>query len=217
MANVSLLQCPGMSERIARVRQKAEAIWKKPLLRQYTDHTIDHSRRVIAVLDKLCALLVEPLTDDEPYVLLCAAFLHDIGMQQEKFFETDVVRKRYSEEEIAEAEADRAKGEAIIREWHYLISEERIKYELGDKYMEEEFIDEIALVSKGHTKEDLDGYKDGTKAGQPMRLRLLAALLRLADELDLDYPRVDLDELEQAIILDESKAHWWKCYYSTFR
>ena len=213
MASVSLLQRPTMSERIERVRRKAETIWKKPLLRQYTDHTIDHSLRVIAVLDKLCALVVEPLTDDETYVLLCAAFLHDIGMQQEKSFETDVVRKRYSGEEIAEAVADRAKGEAIIREWHHLIGEERIKYELGHKYMEEELIDEIALVSKGHTKEDLDGYKDGTKAGQPMRLRLLAALLRLADELDLDYRRIVLDELKQANIPTESKAHWWKCHY----
>jgi HD-GYP domain-containing protein (c-di-GMP phosphodiesterase class II) len=116
MTSVSLLQRPGMPERTERVCRKAEAIWKKPLLRQYTDHTITHSRRIIAILDKLCALLVNPLTDDETYVLLCAAFLHDIGMQQEKFYEADVVRKRYSEEEIAEAVPDRAKGEAIIRE-----------------------------------------------------------------------------------------------------
>jgi tetratricopeptide (TPR) repeat protein len=134
-------------------------------------------------------------------------------MQQERFFESQAIQERYTQEEIAEARDDEEKREAIIREWHHLMGEERIKYELGDKYMDGEFIDEIALVSKGHTKEDLGNYEDRTKGGQPMRLQLLAALLRWADELDLDYHRVDLDELEQAIIPDESKAHWWKCHY----
>ncbi|MBN1814790.1 MAG: tetratricopeptide repeat protein [Anaerolineae bacterium] len=208
-----LLNRPKMDARIHKVREKAEAIWKKPLLRQYTDHTIGHSLRVISILEKLCSILEDPLTDDEVYVLLCAAFLHDVGMQQEKFFEMDVIKERFSDEEISAAREDQMKAEAIIRAWHHLVGEERIKYELGDKYIETEFVDEVAQVSKGHTKEDLSTYTDGTKAGSPMRLQLLAGLLRLADELDLDYRRVHLDELNQAIIPAESKAHWWKCHY----
>jgi tetratricopeptide (TPR) repeat protein len=213
VADETLLKRQGMDGRIHKVREKAEAIWKKPLLRQYTDHTVAHSLRVIFILDKLCPLLKVSLTDDEVYVLLCAAFLHDIGMQQEKFFEMKVLQEHYSKEEIEAAQSDPMQGEAIIRQWHHLVGEERIKYELGDKYIEADFVDEVAQVSKGHTKENLSTYKDGTKAGSPMRLRLLAALLRLADELDLDYRRVDLAELNQAIIPEESRAHWWKCHY----
>lgn len=213
MGETRLLDREKMEGRIHRVREKAEAIWKKPLLRHYTDHTIAHSERVISILDKLCALVEPRLTDDEAYVLLCAAYLHDIGMQQEKFFEMDVIKERFSDEEIAAALEDQMEAEAIIRAWHHLVGEERIKYELGDEYMETELVDEVAQVSKGHTKEDLSTYKDGTKAGSRMRLQLLAGLLRLADELDLDYRRVNLDDLNQAIIPAESKAHWWKCHF----
>ncbi|MFW6116752.1 MAG: HD domain-containing protein [bacterium] len=209
----SLLERDGMSQCLERVRCKAEAIWKMPLLRQYTDHTVNHSFRVIEILDKLCDLLLQPLTDDEAYVLLCSAFLHDIGMQQERFFEMDVVKDLYTEEEVTQAREEKSKRDALIRECHHLISEERIKYELGTNCLEREFIDEIALVSRGHTKEDLATYEDRSKAGKPLRLRLLAGLLRLADELDLDYRRVDLEQLKQAIIPDVSKAHWWKCHY----
>lgn len=213
MAASSLLLKSGVSERTFRVRKKAEAIWRKPLLRQYTDHTIDHADRIVEILDKLCALLVKPLTNDEAYVLICAAYLHDIGMQQERFFETEVVQKRFTQDEIAEAIDDQEEREAIIRQWHHLVSEERIKYELGRNYLDEEYIAEVALVARGHSKEKLESYTDRTKAGKPMRLRLLAALLRFADELDLDYRRVNLDELQQAIISNESLAHWWKCHY----
>lgn len=209
----SLLERDGMSERIERVHHKAEAIWKKPLLRQYTDHTVDHSLRVIVILDKLCDLLAEPLTNDEAYILLCSAFLHDIGMQQEKFFKTDVVNELYTEEEIAQARQDDSKRDDLIRECHHLISEERIKYELGANCLQRDFIEEVALVSKGHTKEDLTAYGERPKAGGTIRLCLLASLLRLADELDLDYRRVNLDELDQTIISVDSKAHWWKCHY----
>jgi len=213
MAGEGLLDRPNMGERTHQVREKAKAIWRKPLLRQYTDHAIEHSERVISILEKLCLLLEEPLTDDEVYVLLCAAYLHDIGMQQENFFKVAVIQERYSEDEIAAALDDQMQREAMIREWHHLIGEERIKYELGEKCIEPEFIDEVALVAKGHTKEDLGSYEDGSKGGGPMRLKLLAALLRLADELDLDYRRVKLDELSQAIVSDKSQAHWWKHHY----
>ena len=123
----SLLERDRMAERIYQVRGKVEAIWKKPLLRQYTDHTVDHSFRIIQILDKFTDLLDKSLTADEAYVLLCSALLHDIGMQQEKFFETEAVKERYSEDYIAEAREDDAKRDALIRECHHLMSAERIK------------------------------------------------------------------------------------------
>jgi tetratricopeptide (TPR) repeat protein len=134
-------------------------------------------------------------------------------MQQEKFSEMEAVKERYSEDYIAEAQEDEAKRDVLIRECHHLMSAERIRQQSVASCLERQFVDEIACVSSAHTKTDLTKIADRKKAGQPMRLQLLAALLRLADELDLDYRRVRLDELEQAMIPKRSKAHWWKCHY----
>lgn len=213
MTNSWESEWPRISERVHAVRQKAEAIWTKPLLRHYTYHDIGHAERVMDILYKLQRLIHDRLTCDEVYVLLCAALLHDIGMQDARFLEKQAIKKRYTEEEIATAKCDDQKRDKMIREWHHLIGEERILREPGVvKCIESEFIDQIARVARGHTREDLDTYEDETKAGSDMRVRLLAALLRLADELDLDFRRVNLDELDQAVIPRESKAHWWKCH-----
>jgi hypothetical protein len=46
-------------------------------------------------------------------------------------------------------------------------------------------------------------------------LRLLAALLRLADELHCTYTRVpELSEIDSPVLDDTGKAHWAACYYT---
>lgn len=203
----------GMSERTYPVRQKAKAIWKKPLFRHYTDHGIEHAERVIAILGRLAWLLKEPLNEDEVYVLLCGAYLHDVGLQHEKFFESDRARDRFAEDEIQEAAQNPTTLEAMIREWHHWTGAEWIRDTRGLGCIEQRLADEVAVVVEGHRKESVHNIEDRSKFAQPMRLRLLAALLRLADELDLDCRRVNLDEFEWADIPDGSKAHWWKCHY----
>lgn len=207
-----VLSDPDLQKRTYRVRQKAEEIWKQPWLRHYTFHGIGHSDRVIEILKRLLEQSQEQLTNDECYVLVCAALLHDIGMQDQKFLKRALVKDRYTPQEIRVARSNPEKREQIMRECHHLISVERIASELGDKVLEGEFIDQIAQVVRAHTKESLDSYEDETKGSQPMRLRMLAGLLRLADELDCDYRRVNLAELEQSTIPVRSQGHWWKCH-----
>ena len=40
---------------LGNVRAAAARIWARPLHRYYTDHTVDHSERIIALLDGLTA------------------------------------------------------------------------------------------------------------------------------------------------------------------
>jgi tetratricopeptide (TPR) repeat protein len=208
----SPLQSQQMLRRTHRVRQKAETLWKKPLLRHYTFHGIDHSERVITLLERLVDVAECTLTADEAYVLVSAALLHDVGMQDERFYERECIRARYTKEEIREAQVSDSVRDRVIRESHHLIAEERIKQPTIAGVMESELLGYVALVTRAHTGPGVDSCVDTTKGGQPMRLRLLAALLRLADELDCDFRRVDLDELDQCVLNAESKAHWWKCH-----
>ena len=207
-----LLSGPELQKRTYKVRQKAEEIWKQPLHRHYTFHGLGHSERVIEMLEKLLEQSQEPPTDDECYVLVCAALLHDIGMQDERFLERDLVKERITPGQIRLAESDPETREQIMRDCHHLVSEERIVAELGDRFLEPEFIDQIAEVVRAHTRESLDSCEDQTKGSSTVRVRFLAGLLRLADELDCDFTRVNLAELEQSRIPIKSQAHWWKCH-----
>lgn len=213
MTQKQRLNRPRMKRRVDAVRRCAVAIWQTPQLTYFTDHTVRHSDRIIRLLDSMCGLLREPLNEDEAYVLLCAAYLHDIGMQWPACLDSEAVRATCTPEMVAAARNDDNRRDEIIRDCHHLLSEEWIKSDRNRCSLEDEFVDEVLLVIRGHRKENVAQYSDATKGSALMRVRLLAALLRVADELDLDYRRVNLDILEKCDISDQSKAHWWKCHY----
>jgi len=195
--------------------QQAKGIWATPELTYYTDHTVCHSTRVIEHIENLAALLppAHKLNDNEAFVLLAAALLHDVGMQRVNVFDSDLAHTLFTPEEVEQGRSSRACCEELVREHHHLIGAEWIRTELSSSWANRNFVEEVASVVKGHTKADLSTLQDYRKARKPMQIRLLAALLRLADELDLDFQRVDLDRLKHASITPESKAHWWKCHY----
>jgi hypothetical protein len=74
-----------LDRRLQRVKASARAIWEHPRLPWFTDHTAQrHSPRIIQLLGQALDDLQEApqaLTRSELYVLLAAAYLHDIGMQ----------------------------------------------------------------------------------------------------------------------------------------
>lgn len=79
------------------IRAYMSRIWARPLHRYYTDHTVNHSDRIVALLDGLTAGMMRTdkrLSPIEVYVLLAATYLHDIGMQNEKFAGGDLDKIR---------------------------------------------------------------------------------------------------------------------------
>jgi hypothetical protein len=187
------------------LRAAAARIWERPLHRYFTDHGVTHSERICTLLDGLTAGMMQTdkrLVPTEAFVLLAAASLHDIGMQDERFAGGDL-------EEI------RAHHHEQTAEMIYQVFEDpqhAFPIPLGD---DPALVEAIALVAEGHRKVDLAGgeYAPLQLGDETLRLRLLAALLRFADELDIDHRRVDLEQMKLLNLPVESQLHWWRCHY----
>ena len=195
----------GKNRAVKNVREAVNRIWSRPLHRYYTDHTVDHSERVIALLDGLTEGMMATdnrLCPTEVFVLLAAAYLHDIGMQNERFAEGDLEDIRAIHHEIA-------------AEMIYAVFEDPANAFAVPLARDPGPVEAIALVSRGHRKVDLSApeFNPLTHGNETIRLRLLAALLRFADELDIDHRRVDLEQMKLMNVPDDSKLHWWKCHY----
>jgi hypothetical protein len=76
-----------------------------------------------------------------------------------------------------------------------------------------DYVDFIATLSRYHRKLDISEVNDTSLAGEDIRLPLLIALLRLGDELDADYNRVNMEILKMREIPVQSKFHWWSHHY----
>ena len=193
---------------IGSVREAAKKFWDPPLLQNYTRHGPDHSDRIVAVLGALLKNHPNIMNDYEMFILLASAYLHDIGMQSPRH--ADLPEK--SEYTLEDLE--------IVRKNHNEASANIIKesitpgsgISLGLEGCKE-LANYVASVCRYHRSLDLGELKDRSVGGKDVRLPLLAALLRLADELDADYRRVNMEVLKMREIPPESKYHWWAHHY----
>ena len=203
------------------VRAAADRVWSRPLHRYYTDHTITHSERIITLLDGLTAGMMatgKRLSSTEVFVLLAAAYLHDIGMQDERFASGAPSTSSGQAPSASSGqclEEIRAHHHEVTAELIYRAAEdpaEAVNLGLPD---DPGLVEAVALVAKGHRRVDLNSaeYDPLVHGGETLRLRLLAALLRFGDELDIDYRRVDLETMKLLTLPVESQLHWWKCHY----
>jgi tetratricopeptide (TPR) repeat protein len=184
-------------------------IWNSiTLIPHYTKHGIDHSERIVQYLGKLLEDFPTLLNQQERFALLASIFLHDIGNQMPKYADIPT-KSAYSLEELEK-----------IRKNHHLSSYEAVKDSVKDSAelplgldICKEYTDFIADLCKYHRKLDLKDLKDAHIAGHPLRLNLLGALLRLGDELDADYQRVDMELLNKIDIPTDSKFYWWSHHY----
>ncbi len=191
---------PNLKAQLVAVKEAAVEIWNAPQHRHYTDHKPEkHSERIIKKLDAMAQNMEPPLATTEIFILLASAYLHDIGMQY-----------RHSTELSLDD----------VRNQHHTLSRQMIEGSISDTNsfrtvgLKSEFADEVALVSEAHRKVDLAApqFDPLPKGDQVIRLRLLSAMLRLADALDLDYNRVIMDNLKLEDVGD-SRLHWWRCHY----
>lgn len=191
---------------VANVREAASRIWSHPLHRYFTDHTVTHSERILAILDGLTAGLMKTgrrLSEIEIFVLVAATYLHDIGMQDERLAAGDLDRIR---DQHHQQSAEMI--HSVFESPHSGLSSLRV---MEDPTL----VEAVALISKGHRKVPLGAaeYEPLAWGGGTIRLRLLAALLRFADELDIDHRRVDMERMKLLRLPAISQLHWWKCYY----
>ena len=171
----------------------------------YTDHTFEHSEQVINYCNIIAGEeIVDALNPDEIYILLMGASLHDIGMGiSEKDFKSFLPLvpglPDYVHDHPDESSA------VYTRNFHQELSAQFIrKYSGLFEIPSPEHIHCIAQIARGHRKADLLDETDFPTDyllpnGRRVNLAYLAALVKLADELDVtadrnllfDYTRIN--------------------------
>ena len=165
----------------------------KLIFPEYTDHTILHSLNVINFCNELIGDQIGLLNADELYILLTACYFHDTGM--------GITSKDYREfsERIDFGDYfdthSREDIPGIIRDFHNEFSARFIqKYAALFEFPSAEHQWAIQMVSQGHRKADLMDQHTYPMAlrmpsGNCVCLPYLAALIRLADEIDVAAER----------------------------
>ena len=161
----------------------------------FTNHTFEHSAQVINFCNALLGREnVNQLNADELYILLMGASLHDIGMG---ISESDchAFSKNVPGAEKYIKEHPEARLGDVTRTFHHEFSAEFIrKYKDLFEIPSAEHTYCIAQVARGHRKLDLLDEREfdphyTLADGTVVRLPYLAALVRLADELDIAADR----------------------------
>ncbi|WP_034443120.1 HD domain-containing protein [Butyrivibrio sp. AE2032] len=172
----------------------------------FTDHTVLHSMTLLDSCNRLIGTKqLEKLNRDEIYILLMAAYLHDVGMSiRDEDYE--VFKDQLDSDEYFKKHPKAEKSD-FIRDFHNELSGLYI-----DKYAElydlpsPEYAFAIKQIARGHRKTDLYDEKEYPAAyklpnGNTVCLPYLAALLRIADEIDVVASRnpVILYDLDMSV------------------
>jgi hypothetical protein len=184
----------------------------------FTRHGLDHVDTVRAIAQTLSKAL--NLTAEERFCLDAACLAHDLGMAHTKAQEAYALENRES-----------------VRRWHARLSAQFIHNELSKTCFlnREPQRDAVARIVEGHGRWDWDSSFFEDDSG--IRIRLLTALLSLADALDIRNARRVPDSIDSAEALlkypflsetakqnpaiaripalaDLSRVHWLRHYYS---
>lgn len=173
-----------------------------PQLAGYTPHGPEHMERVEDIIHRLIpGSAVEELKMIERFYLLASAWVHDVGMLRGLFgdFERDLMR--YPDEEIRREHHQRSE-KFIVNHFSRLDVDSRDAHALGL----------ISLYHRRSANLNHCPWKFPVNSGN-VRLRLLAAYLRLADSLDTDQSRSPSSDYAICIAYNipvSSKLHWIK-------
>ena len=157
----------------------------------YTDHSVLHSMDVLDFCNRILGEQAEELNAQECYALIMACYLHDTGMGiSEKDYRSFCELPEMKRRRAAYPEGDDTQ---FIRDYHEEFSGLLIrKYAEVFEIPDEERIFAIVQISRGHRKTDLydrEAYPDLQTAEGVIRTAFLAAVLRLADEIDMGADR----------------------------
>ncbi len=192
------------------IKDATAEIWRKPILTHYTNHDLEHSKNIVDLLNKILETAPDDLLNEhESFVLLASAYLHDIGMQCTLALD-DPNKTSFSLED-----------KERIRNYHHKCSKQLIYDNINNSRIPlgleqcKDYVPFIVDVVESHSsKVKIDEIEDTSFKHEDMKLKLLSALLKLADELDRDFSRVNINELQLWNIPPDSKFHWWTHHYT---
>jgi hypothetical protein len=214
---------------LALIRQATEDIWAADaprVIQDYTDHGIAHSMRLAG----WAAWLLDandgrPVSSQEMYLLLAGIYLHDVGMQCDiiKYPEIKDQAEQLGAQFDVKFEAQKASAYTIdeqkaIRKNHQYLVAAWIShaYRTGEtplgpaiKTVPEPVVSDLMDVCKYHAKLPITDCPLTLKFDPAQRKQLVAALLRFADELDIDVHRVSIETVKAFRLDPRNSVYWW--------
>lgn len=188
----------------------------KLIFPDFTDHTELHTLNIIEFCNNLIGEQIDKLNADEMYVLLLGCYFHDTGMGI-SHADFDEFSKQINFGNYFDSHS-RDNYPEIVRNFHQEFSGLFLrKYAKFFEFPSEEHLFAIIQISRGHRKTDLNDEKEyplnlKVPSGNTICLPYLAALVRLADEIDVTASRnskaiYDLNKIVKEIDLIEFMKH----------
>ena len=189
----------------------------KLLFPSFTDHSELHTLNVIDFCNRLVGERLNKMNADEIYCLLLGCYFHDTGM--------GITKNDYEEFskqiDFGDYFETHSKEDApmIIREFHNEFSGLFIrKYARFFELPSPEHLFAIIEISRGHRKTNLFDDQQypialiASHNGNPICVKYLSALVRLADEIDVTASRnphliFDLSKITENLCLIEFMKH----------
>jgi type II secretory pathway predicted ATPase ExeA len=201
---------PGYHETLLEVRNKIHDKLKKDFFPHYTDHSIKHCDRIVIILSKIIEES-KHLKRNERMLLFLSAYLHDLAMSMPYIYGIKNLPPSPNQLESMRKDHGRKIASWLIASYN----DNKCSEDIGIMSKEiKPFLPILADVCAVHQSlEEYDVETTETLMGENVRIGILQALLRIADSLDTDIQRIDVDILDQYELAPESLAHWLSCYY----
>ena len=211
------------------IRGAMEEIWANDaprIIQDYTDHGIKHSERLAYFVDKLLqAKLDKDFSEQEIYLLFAGIYLHDIGMQCDivKFPQIKAKAEALGAEFDGEFNSERSSTYSVddqkqVRNNHQYLTAAWIDYAYGNntselhsaiKSVPDDLVNDLMDVCKYHSKLSLIECPENFQFDPNGRKIMVAALLRFADELDIDSNRVLIKTVMNFSLDPNNSVFWW--------
>lgn len=211
-----------LQTRLGTIIQTIPHFWEQRTYTHFTNHGPEHSERVLN--QKIAQLaqglpLEKRLTEDEIFIISAAAWLYEVGMQSPNL--QPVLDFAY------EPGAGLSMEQLLqIRERRHLLTRQLIADSIRPNYAgpairlglnnePDDYTRVIAEVCRWCSLEDLGAVDKFIPVnGIEVRLRLMVALLRLADQLYIDSARVNRERLLAFHLPPQTEARWWAYHYT---
>ena len=190
------------------------------LIPYYTDHGRNHSLRIIERIEQLPKFIERSvlLNDDEVFLLLLAALLHDIGMQCDLIKHPEVKKRA---EEVDGALFSDAPTTRELRRYHHIVTAAWLHVAFFNKIstlhdvinqnnlLTQDHVVHLEKICSYHSKKNIESCPKVSVQGDKIKLQFLAALLRLGDELDIAKERAKIELMDMFNYPDESALYWY--------
>lgn len=214
---------------LEKIREAMEDIWASDasrLVQNYTDHGIKHSERIFEKAEKLLKANDRgDISEREKYLLFAGIYLHDIGMQcdvmkypaikkhAEKLgakFQVDFRAKTATSYTIDEQKAIRENHHCLAAAWiYYARTNHESVLDIAARSIPEDLVEDLMDICMYHTKLPINNCSNEFKLDPTGRKRLVAALLRLSDELDIDWRRASIETVKNFSFEPSNSYFWW--------